>query len=81
MNVSREDITSKRRIREIIIARQTATYLISKKFRKSLVEVGRYFNCDHSTVIHSKRAVENCIETELEYREKIKEMKIILRIP
>jgi chromosomal replication initiator protein len=50
------DIISKNRKREIVIARQLFCYITIKYFNYTLVQVGRFLNRHHSTVIHSVNA-------------------------
>ena len=52
--VSVEELTSKRRTKELTVPRQVAMYLMRSLLDMPLVEIGRYFGGrDHSTVIHS----------------------------
>ena len=50
------DILSKTRKREVVIARQLFCYLTMTFYNYTLVQVGRFLNRDHSTVIHSVNA-------------------------
>lgn len=50
------DILSKTRKREVVIARQLFCYLTMTYYNYTLVQVGRFLNRDHSTVIHSVNA-------------------------
>lgn len=53
-----EDMQSKKRVRSILKARQIAIYLASKLTTCSFIEIGKYFNRTHSTVIHSIKIIE-----------------------
>lgn len=74
--VSKEDLLSKVRKREIVQARQIAMYLSKKFTRSSLKTIGEQFSGkDHTTVIHSCQTVENLMDTDIAYREKLMELQ------
>ncbi len=75
-NVAYDDLLSKRRIREIVQARQITMYLAKKFTRSSLKAIGAHFSGkDHTTVIHSCQTVQNMIETDAAYRERFLELQ------
>ena len=51
--VKAEDILSQSRKRTLVVARQEAMYRVRTEVGKSLLEIARHFNRDHSTVMHS----------------------------
>ncbi len=55
--VSLEDLRSRSRKRSITFPRQVAMYLSRKYTEESLADIGKTFNRDHSTVLHSIKAV------------------------
>ncbi|MFH0784419.1 MAG: chromosomal replication initiator protein DnaA [Pseudomonadota bacterium] len=55
--VSVEDLRSRSRKRSITFPRQVAMYLARKYTEESLADIGKAFNRDHSTVLHSIKAV------------------------
>lgn len=59
--VSIRELQSKSRKKAITIPRQIAMYLARKHTEESLVDIGKTFNRDHSTVIHSIKVVSNLI--------------------
>jgi chromosomal replication initiator protein len=59
--VSVTELQSKSRKKAITIPRQIAMYLARKHTEESLVDIGRTFNRDHSTVLHSIKVVSNMI--------------------
>ncbi len=69
--VTPEALASKRRTRELTVPRQVAMYLIRDLLDEPLVRVGRLFDRDHSTVIHSVRKVETGIESDDRLRGRI----------
>lgn len=58
-NVSIKDLQSKSRKKAITFPRQIAMYLARKFTQESLADIGKEFNRDHSTVLHSIKVVSN----------------------
>lgn len=58
-NVSVKDLQSKSRKKIITVPRQIAMYLARKHTEDSLADIGKAFNRDHSTVLHSIKVVSN----------------------
>jgi chromosomal replication initiator protein len=58
---STEELKSKCRKREVAFPRQVAMYLARKFTDQALAEIGRAFNRDHSTVVHSVRVITDSI--------------------
>jgi chromosomal replication initiator protein len=56
-NVSLGDMRSKSRKKVIAFPRQVAMYLSRKHTEETLADIGRIFNRDHSTVMHSIKVV------------------------
>ena len=57
--VSVKELQSKSRKKAITTPRQIAMYLSRKYTEESLVDIGKTFNRDHSTVLHSIKVVSN----------------------
>ncbi len=55
--VSLQEMQSKSRKRKLTFPRQIAMYLCRKHTEDSLVDIGRLFNRDHSTVLHAIKKV------------------------
>lgn len=71
-NVTLEQLRTKNRRRVICYPRQVAMYLMYSRTTLTLVDIGEYFGGrDHSTILHSKEAIENLMETEILIREEI----------
>ena len=58
-NVSVKELQSKSRKNTITAPRQIAMYLARKHTEESLVDIGKTFNRDHSTVVHAIKVVSN----------------------
>ena len=59
--VSKEELRSKSRRRQVTFPRQVAMYLCRQFTEESLQSIGRLFNRDHATVIYAV----NCVEKKL----------------
>jgi chromosomal replication initiator protein len=71
--VTMNDLYSKTRKREVVMARQLSMYLIRKYTAYSLVQIGDYFGGrDHSTVIHSIDIIEGLPPHDTQYLDKLK---------
>lgn len=73
--VAYDDLLSKSRKREIVQARQITMYLAKKFTKNSLKSIGDHFaGKDHTTVMHSCQTVENLMDTDSDYKEKLDEV-------
>ena len=71
-----ESIQGKSRKREIVSARQIGMYLSKNYTSASYKEIGRCFGGrDHSTVIHSYKAIQDQIETNEIFCDKVKKLE------
>ena len=59
--VTVSDLQSKSRKKAVAFPRQISMYLARKYTEQCLVEIGRAFNRDHSTVLHSVRVISEAI--------------------
>ena len=65
MNVTQQDINSKSRKKDIVLARQIVMYLAQNKTSIPATRIGRLIGGrDHSTVIHSCRKIEKALEKD-----------------
>ena len=62
LHVASADLVSKRRASRLVHARQLGMYVARTNTDMSLAEIARGFSRDHSTVLHSIRAVERRLE-------------------
>lgn len=69
--VSRDDLRSRSRKRAIVFPRQLAMYLTRKFTEHSLAEIGGLYNRDHSTVLHSIKAITQQISHNTSVREQV----------
>jgi chromosomal replication initiator protein len=73
------DIRGKKRKAELVLARHIAMYLIHKLLKKTLEEIGEYFDKrDHSTVIHAIDKMRKRIQEEGSFSQLIYEIESTL---
>lgn len=71
-NVTNEQINSKSRKREFVLARQVSMYLASKYTKMPASRIGKLVgNRDHSTVLHSCSQVEHRLHTDKAFSDEI----------
>ena len=83
-NISLEDLKSKTRKKEVVIARHVAMYLAKQYTNHSLKSIGQYCGGrDHSTVIHALQAVNDMLTTVPRFKSSLEELKrkIKLKLP
>ncbi len=70
--VSVSDMQSKSRKKTITFPRQVSMYLARKYTEQGLVEIGKAFNRDHSTVLHSVRVISEAMSRNGSIRGQVK---------
>lgn len=71
--VSARDVLSPTRNRPVAWARQEAQHILRVTTKRSLPEIGRSFDRDHTSVLHGLRAVQRRMRGDI-YRNEIEEM-------
>lgn len=74
-NIRVSEMTSKRRERTVARPRQIAMYLAKTLTTKSLPDIGRAFDRDHTTVIHAVKTVEELRQKDSDFREETDELR------
>lgn len=75
-HVTLEQLKSKSRKREVVLARQTAMYLSKKYTNHSLKSIGDYFGGrDHSTVIHALQTINDLLDTNPPFRRSLEDLQ------
>ena len=74
-----DDMTSPGRAQPLATARQIAMYLCREYTDDSLVQIGRHFNRDHSTIVHGIDRVKQLIQNDRSVLEKVNELSQRLR--
>jgi len=76
--ITKLELCSKSRNRDIVVPRQVSMYLIKEYFKKkiSLAKIGKQIgNKDHATVLHACKAINNLIDTDKQFVRELKEIK------
>lgn len=63
-DITEEKAYEKNRKHKAVLTRQISSYIIKDKFEMSLVDIGKLFGQDHTTIISSIRAINNYIDTK-----------------
>jgi hypothetical protein len=72
-NLTPRDLESPRRFAKIVRPRQIAFYLARKLTTRSFPDIGRRFGGkDHTTIIHSCKLIEACMETDPKLAETVR---------
>lgn len=73
--ISKKDLLSPSRKKEIVSARNISIYLTRELLDDSLIEIGRFFKRDHSTILNSLKKIEKQIKTDVKFNDLILEIK------
>ncbi len=74
-NISVKEMQSSRRARTVARPRQIAMYLAKQLTSRSLPEIGRKFDRDHTTVMHAVRKVEELIMEDMSLAENVETLR------
>jgi chromosomal replication initiator protein len=75
-NVPLDKLAAETRKRQIVIARQLSMYLAKNMTNASLKAIGEQFGGrDHSTVIHSCRAVQDLMDTDVIFKDTVADLE------
>ena len=74
-NISVKEMQSSRRARNVARPRQIAMYLAKQLTSRSLPEIGRKFDRDHTTVMHAVRKVEELVLEDTSMAESIEALR------
>ncbi len=77
-NISVKEMQSSRRARTVARPRQIAMYLAKQLTSRSLPEIGRKFDRDHTTVMHAVRKVEELIVEDVSLAENVEALRRML---
>lgn len=77
--MSAEELCSATRIRKVVDARATASFLIFASTNYTLQRIGdSFFKQDHATVIHSVKKAINLCQTDISFKQKMNECLVIM---
>jgi len=63
-SVSVDSMMSRSRKRQVVVARQMSMYLSKELTKETFKDIGKKFDRDHSTVIHSYKTIENLRDSD-----------------
>jgi chromosomal replication initiator protein len=76
-----EKLQGKTRKRNVVVARQLSMYMAKNFTAKSLKGIGEAFGGrDHSTVIHSNKAIQDLMDTDATFKAKVQEIEKRIRM-
>lgn len=79
-NVSKNDLTSKRRFKDIVEARQICMFILCEYTKKyPLSYIGERFGRDHSTVIHAREKMKKDMTKDKKLKIRIEDIKDMIR--
>ena len=78
--VSHKDIVGRGRARSIVRPRQVAIYLCRDLSETTLSNIGKAFNRDHTTVLHSCELISNQMQEDRNLREELEAVREKIRI-
>jgi chromosomal replication initiator protein len=79
-NVNKEQFDSKKRTRDVALARQVAMFLCKKYTKMPLSAIGNAIGKkNHATVLHSCKTINNLLETDKEFRQQLEEIERKIR--
>ena len=73
--VSKQEVMSKKKTKEIALARQVSMYLVIDMMTLPQVTVGRVFNRDHATVTYTRDKISEQMETDRKLATEINDIK------
>lgn len=81
LNIPKDNIKGSSRKRETVIGRQLAMYLCSNFTNNSLKLIGNKFGGkDHTTVIYSRKAIQNMIDTDSSFKHLVEDLEKKIRL-
>jgi chromosomal replication initiator protein len=77
--INRKDLESKSRKRVFVEPRQIVYYLLAKYSDSSIIVIARYFNRDHTTVIHGRCQIYDLMETDNVFRAEVMKVEELIK--
>lgn len=77
--IDKYNLFTKSRYRKFVLARQIIFVIAREKLRLSCIYVARYFNKDHTTVIHGTRTIHNLIQYDNTIKRDLEKIKAITK--
>ena len=78
-NVKKEQVLSKSRPKNVVIPRQMAMYIAREELNDSFPALVKYFNKDHSTIVHAYERVQKALKNNDRTRKELEDILILLK--
>ncbi len=76
--VTESEVKQKSRKRQLVWCRQVYCYLCLRLTSMTLVEIGKEFGQDHTTVIHSNDTIKDIMASDPDKRREVNEIECLL---
>lgn len=78
-NVKKEQVLGKSRPKNVVIPRQMAMYIAREELNDSFLSLEKYFNKDHSTIVHAYERVQKELKNNDRTRKELKDILTLLK--
>lgn len=78
-NVKKEQVLGKSRPKNVVIPRQMAMYIAREELNDSFPALVKYFNKDHSTIVHAYGRVQKALKNNDRTRKELKDILTLLK--
>ena len=78
-NVKKEQVLGKSRPKNVVIPRQMAMYIAREELNDSFPALVKYFNKDHSTIVHAYERVQKALKNNDRTRKELKDLLTLLK--
>ena len=78
-NVKKEQVLGKSRPKNVVIPRQMAMYIAREELNDSFPSLEKYFNKDHSTIVHAYERVQKELKNNDRTRKELKDILTLLK--
>ena len=78
-NVKKEQVLGKSRPKNVVIPRQMAMYIAREELNDSFPSLEKYFNKDHSTIVHAYERVQKELKNNDKTRKELKDILTLLK--
>ena len=79
-NVKKEQVLGKSRPKNVVIPRQMAMYIAREELNDSFPALVKYFNKDHSTIVHAYERVQKALKNNDRTRKELKDILTLLKM-
>lgn len=78
-NVKKEQVLGKSRPKNVVIPRQMAMYIAREELNDSFPALVKYFNKDHSTIVHAYERVQKALKNNDKTRKELEDILTLLK--